>query len=332
MAREARMGAGRLLAAALLAFAPAAAFASDGAIELGDACAKTTGCLAGDAAGYPITIAAPGNFVLTSDLDVPAATFAILLDANDVTIDLAGHWIRGPYTCGLLGCSQSAGGGIVRTASNGDRAVVRGGGVRGFGSDGIQLGTNSRVEKMNLHTLGRHAISLDLQGLAFENSVQQIGGTGLLLGLGSVYRDNAIAILGRSVDGGRAIGPNSCADELCGTTGNKLFYATPGAFDGASADTACDPGFHMASQYELGREGIGAVEHDTTRGAMSGDQGNGPPLVDAWLRSGDGPSTVDNCSGWALASAASGGLIAPPLGPVAVAACTEPRPVWCVQD
>ena len=40
--------------------------ATDGAVELNQTCAVQTGCLADDAAGFPVTIATPGSYRLTA--------------------------------------------------------------------------------------------------------------------------------------------------------------------------------------------------------------------------------------------------------------------------
>ena len=46
------------LAAFLLSTLPCPSFASDGVVEINQTCAITTGCFAGDASGFPVTIQA----------------------------------------------------------------------------------------------------------------------------------------------------------------------------------------------------------------------------------------------------------------------------------
>lgn len=60
----------RALAHALpLTLLVATAQASDGVAEINQACAVNTGCVAGDTAGFPVSLgASPGNDRLTSDL------------------------------------------------------------------------------------------------------------------------------------------------------------------------------------------------------------------------------------------------------------------------
>lgn len=86
-----------------------AAFA-DGRAEIDQICATTTGCLPGDAPGFPITITGAGarSVVLTSDLVLPdASAHGIVVSASDVTIDLAGHSIQLQACVGATGtCSD----------------------------------------------------------------------------------------------------------------------------------------------------------------------------------------------------------------------------------
>ena len=80
----------RLVLAPLLSLALAtSAIASDGVLEINQTCAGQTGCFAGDAAGFPVTISASGSYRLTSNLTVPNEnTEGIVVSANDVGIDL----------------------------------------------------------------------------------------------------------------------------------------------------------------------------------------------------------------------------------------------------
>ncbi len=74
-----------------------AAFASDGVLEINQACAVTGGCFAGDSAGYPVTIdgSAGRSYKLTGDIGgvIGLNTNVIEISANDITINLAGFRI-----------------------------------------------------------------------------------------------------------------------------------------------------------------------------------------------------------------------------------------------
>ena len=76
-----------LLIAHLVLVAPSSAFASDGVVEINQACAAV-GCFAGDAPGWPVEITEHGSYRLTSNLDVGIPGGAILLSSDRMTLDL----------------------------------------------------------------------------------------------------------------------------------------------------------------------------------------------------------------------------------------------------
>jgi hypothetical protein len=147
---------------------------------------------------------------------------------------------------------------------------------------------------------------------------------------------------------GRASGPNTCTDQLCGTSGTKFFYLTTSTSNGAAADAACVVGFHMASLGEL--FDTSALEYDTTRGRVQADSGQGAPSsVFGWVRTGYVSSTGNagqgNCATWTSSSVNdSGSTVAPrsvwlttvlnPTEPweALSQSCNTPHPVWCLQD
>lgn len=54
----------------------------------------------GDSAGFPVTISLPGSYRLSGNLTVPDAdTDAILITADNITLDLNGFTIAGPTIC-----------------------------------------------------------------------------------------------------------------------------------------------------------------------------------------------------------------------------------------
>ena len=81
-------------------------FASDGVLEINQACVAT-GCFAGDAAGFPVRVTQAGSYIFTSDLDVrgeanPEDVNAVEVQTSDpegVVIDLNGFRIIGPTNC-----------------------------------------------------------------------------------------------------------------------------------------------------------------------------------------------------------------------------------------
>ena len=110
-----------LLAAACLLTAPLA-YATDGQIKLPRA---------GDTEGQTITIGSgqSGSYILTRNWVITdASTNGIVILAEDVTLDLNGHTVRGP--------GSGTGFGITSDERN---IEVKNGVVRGFGVDGIDL-------------------------------------------------------------------------------------------------------------------------------------------------------------------------------------------------
>jgi len=145
---------------AALALAPAPVHAGDGATEINQACAVTTGCGNGDAPGFPVTVL-EGRYVLTSDLVTadPSQT-AIQVDGEFAWIDLRGFTIAGPTTCTSPGpvCTPSGGGAGIYTESAGSTNVVNGT-VRGFGTDGIAANDNCRIQDVLVTGNGRHGLN-----------------------------------------------------------------------------------------------------------------------------------------------------------------------------
>jgi hypothetical protein len=182
------------IALCLVVLCGAKARAGDGRIEINQACALGSGCGAGDAPGFPVTIDRnePASYVLTGNLRVNENTVAIDVLDDYATIDLNGFAILGPTrctspgTCGPLGtgvgirstydpmCQEPPCPEIVTTT------IVRNGMIIGMGSNGIWLeGTDggTRVEAV---------------------SVQHNGGVGMYLGPGGVV-ERCSALFNRSV-------------------------------------------------------------------------------------------------------------------------------------
>src|SRR5438128_5584609 len=152
-----------LVAAAVLGGVAMPAWAVDGVILIDQNKAMAGSVTPGDAPGFPVTISLPGSYRLAGDLTVPDAnTDAILITANNVTLDLNGFAILGPTACNRSG---SGGDGAVVCAPTGNGNGVNGtqasnitvvnGTIRGMGHTGILLlgGTQvppHKVEKMSV--------------------------------------------------------------------------------------------------------------------------------------------------------------------------------------
>jgi hypothetical protein len=136
----------------LFVFLAAPAFASDGVIEINQACALTGGCFPGDAAGWPVTITAHGSYRLTGNLSVPVNTTAVQIDSTFVTLDLGGFSVEGPTTCTgypVTACTQTSG---VPGINSGQYLVtVQNGSVSGMAGVCIALmGASSKVENVRV--------------------------------------------------------------------------------------------------------------------------------------------------------------------------------------
>lgn len=122
------------------------ASAADGRLEISQACAQS-GCFAGDAPGFPVTIVARGSYLLTSDLASPDTAHAIVVAAPFVTLDLNGFSVAGPRLFGACGPPFDFDG-ISGPGQVG--ATVRNGRVLGMRRTGVSLGAGARVEDVSV--------------------------------------------------------------------------------------------------------------------------------------------------------------------------------------
>ncbi len=157
------------------------ATASDGLVELDQLCAVSTGCTAGDAPGFPITITGDGgrSFVLVSDLVVPGGSIdGIRIEAADVSIDLNDHTIlRSECVGATTDCSTGAVGasGIIAlgAASTVGGSSIRDGRVLGFGL-GVALGRAAAVRNVSVRwNVGTGLLTRGRGSLAFENTIEE---------------------------------------------------------------------------------------------------------------------------------------------------------------
>lgn len=151
----------------------------------------------GDAAGFPVTLTAPGSYELTGNLTVPNAnTTAIQVTADNVSINLNGFVIKGPTVCtkdalsGFVSCSPTGSGRGV-DAVNRNGTVVVNGEVRGMGEDGLILGPNCRVERVSVFSNGRIGINTGSGSLVNSSLVNQNGIYGILVTGGTITGNTA---------------------------------------------------------------------------------------------------------------------------------------------
>ena len=116
---------------------------------------------------FPIVINQGGSYVLTSNLKVDDPdTHAIRIEVNDVTIDLNGHSIQGPFTG-----PPFSGGGMGINAQNRYSITIKNGRVWGFASYGVYLYSSpgDPSEKGAGHIVdGIHAANNGIDGIVIN--------------------------------------------------------------------------------------------------------------------------------------------------------------------
>ena len=83
----------------------------------------------------------------------------------------------------------------------------------------------------------------------------------------------------------------------------RKVYLTKDSHTGGTALLACEPGFHMASIWEI--LDVSSLRYDTIRGLTKDDSGFGPPSsVGGWIRTGFDSNSLSsilgqaNCDSW----------------------------------
>ena len=156
-----------------------------------------------------------------------------------------------------------------------------------------------------------------------------------------------VAYLAWGHQGASAASPE--APRAVSSTTMRQFYLTPdAAYTGATALTACDPGYHMASLWEI--LDPSSLKYNTDKGYTDDDSGQGAPLGPAgWIRTG-GSSTSSStagyasCHAWTRGDSGDHGSVVWLSGPwtgdpidihvwdAGVATCDAAYWVWCVED
>lgn len=183
-----------LLLVLLLALA-APALAADGVLEINQTCAVQTGCVSGDAPGFPIVIdgSAGRSYRLSSDLVLANADAeAIRIFADHVTVDLAGFEIRGPVSCtgDPISCTPGIGFGSGISAAGSAGVSVQNGSIRGTGGPGVVVGSQGEVKGLRVRSnLGVGIFAFDGSTVS-DSTAHANGGPGIVVSAGSVLADN----------------------------------------------------------------------------------------------------------------------------------------------
>lgn len=176
----------RYLLIVLAAIIPgSSALAGDGILEINQTCATQTGCFPGDAAGFPVTLAVPGSYRLTSNLNFnsvlgqPTEDF-IEITGPRISLDLNGFGIR----CGnsLLG-TPCTGGGASGVHIAAEAVRVENGFISGMSFSGIETGAGANevvVERVTVSESRIHGIDLGGRNSIVRNcQVTSNGGIGI---------------------------------------------------------------------------------------------------------------------------------------------------------
>jgi hypothetical protein len=326
--------AGLVMVVMAFAGAPGAASA-EGRVEINQATASAGGVTPGDAPGFPVEIFTTGSFVLTGDLAAPGnASAAIAVYAQGVRLDLNGFSISSVTQCpGTPPVCSPTGTGVGIDASGASDVSVRNGRVAGFGVYGLMLYEGGRADDLVVESNGLGGVVCEAQCAVNDSTVRRNGGPGIAAGVGSLVVRNVVASNAGSLDAANAR--------------FRRFYITKTPTNGAGARTACAPGYHMASLWEIHEPTL--LQYETTLGAGAPDLGFGPPSdYLAWVRTGanteDPEPGAKHCNGWTSASASASGTVVmlsddwrssnvatwPWLAQTEL--CSSPRPVWCVED
>jgi hypothetical protein len=173
------------------------ALATDGVLEINQTCAVETGCFAGDTAGFPVTIAATGSYLLTSDLDVtsesnPENVTAIDINTHGVHLDLNGFSIIGPGSTGT---------GFGVDAAFFNEVTVRNGTIRSMGDDGVRTDRRARIEELHVVENGGDGIFVDIYSIVNRNVAYMNGGVGISANESTVHGNSCHGNGGDGIDG-----------------------------------------------------------------------------------------------------------------------------------
>jgi hypothetical protein len=170
--------------------------AADGVTLIDQKAASSGKVTPSDTPGFPVTISQSGSYRLSGNLEVPdAATTAIEITADNVTLDLNGFTISGPNVCtpNPTRCTYSGGPGI---------------GVMAVAPPGVVSPANVRVMNGMVRGMGGHGIRMMGDGTLVQNVVSvSNGGPGIVVGEGNVIEsvaklnESGAAIVGLIVRG-----------------------------------------------------------------------------------------------------------------------------------
>ena len=267
--------------------------ADEGVLEINQACATAaTGCVAGDGAGFPVSITQPGSYRLTGDLTPPPASpEALFVRSNDVTIDLNGFTIRGDQSCSdtgavpnVVSCTGTSvsSGVVVESAPTPLRGIViRNGTIRGV-QNGIEGNNAVGTVVEDLHAISNAAngIIIGPEGVVRRASTSLNGSDGIKVGNGGRVESSTASSNALS---GIVLGDRGAAADVL-SEANTVFGILGGF----------DTRVESAAVRSNGSQGIQLAGGSlVSRAVVSANLGNGIEVSD----SGTVASSISNANG-----------------------------------
>ena len=198
----------------------------------------------------PFTIDASGSYYLTESLTGASGQNGITIDANDVTLDLAGFSLVG-VTGSLDGIAGLA------TRSN---VTVENGTVSGWGDDGLDLSLVPQVLVSHLRAEGNGAAGIRVGDAAsvFDSTAHGNTAAGFVAGSGGVIRGCVAA----GNDGGGVVVADGATVSGCTAHGNDGTGILVGSGSSVlDCVTRANTGFQASG---IHAEGTGAIVRDNT--------------------------------------------------------------------
>jgi len=167
-----------------LVCAAGVAVASDGALEINQACVAT-GCFPGDDPGFPVQAPANGSYRLTGNLTLPDANTTGITLGSGSSLDLGGFSVIGTASCtGIPATCTGTGNGTGISAHT--QTSIRNGRVAGHGNSGISGSESVRIQDVTIYGNGGNGI-LGSGGTLIERCVIERNGIdGISIAAGQV--------------------------------------------------------------------------------------------------------------------------------------------------
>jgi parallel beta-helix repeat protein len=233
---------------------PLAMHASDGQTLIAPSIVMAQG-------GFPYTITQPGSYKLIGNLVVPDVnTSAIVITADNVTIDLNGFSILGPAVCtGCPATCSPAGTGVGIQAGtsnfnsslgpvlNGQRGIsISNGVIKGMGNIGIIVGASAQIRNVTASSNGGYGIVTHSGSTVLGNTANGNGNIGFFIGAANVVSNNTalgnnsvgMEVFGASIVSNNAVIGSTFSFVIGGPGPNPVFVNNAGS-DGGLAGGSC---------------------------------------------------------------------------------------------